>query len=136
MKSEIFVKIIVFISFFLICKSLNLQKQKNFSFLQTQMKLQTFSKFIEDYNGISIDFNKDENLDSDTLYAYYDKENSKIIITKNENKENENNLISKGKYQKTRFKTGWDLFESKTYNNANPIIQFYSIGIIEGILSQ
>ena len=136
MRSEIFVKIFVFISLFLIYNSLNLQKQKDFSFLQTQMKLQTFSKFIEDYNEISIEFNKEENLDSDTLYAYYDKKNSKIIITKDENKENENNLISKGKYQKTRFKTGWDLFESKTYNNANPIIQLYSIGIIEGILSQ
>ena len=136
MRSEIFLKIFIFLSLFLIYKSLNLQKQKDFSFLQTQMKLQTFSKFIEDYNEISVDFNKDENLDSDTLYAYYDKINSKIIITKDENIDNENNLISKGKYQKTRFKTGWDLFESKTYNNANPIIQLYSIGIIEGILSQ
>ena len=100
------------------------------------MKLKTFSKFIEDYNGISIEFNKEENLDSNTLYAYYDKLNSKIIITKEEKLNNENNLIAKGKYEKTRYKTGWDLFESKTYNNANPIIQLYSIGIIEGILSQ
>ncbi len=100
------------------------------------MKLKTFSQFIEDYNGITIEFNKEENLDSNTLYAYYDKLNSKIIITKEEKLNNENNLIAKGKYEKTRYKTGWDLFESKTYNNANPIIQLYSIGIIEGILSQ
>ncbi len=100
------------------------------------MKLKTFSHFIEDYNGITIEFNKEENLDSNTLYAYYDKLNSKIIITKEEKLNNENNLIAKGKYEKTRYKTGWDLFESKTYNNANPIIQLYSIGIIEGILSQ
>jgi hypothetical protein len=59
------------------------------------MKLKTFSKFIEDYNGISIEFNKEENLDSNTLYAYYDKLNSKIIITKEEKLNNENNLIAK-----------------------------------------
>ena len=97
MRSEIFVKIFVFISLFLIYNSLNLQKQKDFSFLQTQMKLQTFSKFIEDYNEISIEFNKEENLDSDTLYAYYDKKNSKIIITKDENKEKEKNSKSNKK---------------------------------------
>lgn len=44
-------------------------------------------------------------------------------------------LVAQGKYIKSRYKTGWDKLNIKTYKDSNPLVQCWVAGFIEGFLS-
>lgn len=44
-------------------------------------------------------------------------------------------LAAQGEFQRTRYQTGWDKLNIKTYSEVNPLIQCWSAGFIEGLLS-
>jgi len=44
-------------------------------------------------------------------------------------------IVAEGHYSSSRFTVGWDKFYLKTYSAANPFIQCWSAGYLEGVLS-
>ena len=132
--------LLLFIVLFIFSNEIKISSFKNLNFLQTKtsMLLQKITKYIFNYETIEININLSDLNDSSTLFSYFNENLNKISITskKSQNDDKEELLSSEGTYNRSRYSTGWDFFESKTYSNVNPIIQCYSIGLIEGILSQ
>ena len=127
-----FVLIILFSSFFFAYQTNVLSNMKAKSLIQTSIKLRTLTSYLNEYSELEISLN--EISDYNTLYAYFNK-TSKVISIHPQQNDEYGQMVAKGKYEKTRFKTGWDKFSSKTFNSSNPIIQCYAVGIIEGLLS-
>jgi hypothetical protein len=72
---------------------------------------------------------------SDKMFAYYDRSKNELEITEEENLEQKANLIATGVYDRSRFQTGWDKLNIKTFSGANPLIQCWIAGYMEGVLS-
>ena len=126
----------LFLSFSLSVLSLQtnfLSSMKSKSLIQTSIKLRTLSTYLNEYSQLEISLNEIANYT--TLYAYYNKTSKKIAVHSIPNKEY-GLIVAQATYEKNRFKNGWDRFTSKTFNVSNPIIQCYSVGVLEGILSQ
>ena len=126
----------LFLSFSLSVLSLQtnfLSSMKSKSLIQTSIKLRTLSTYLNEYSQLEISLNEIANYT--TLYAYYNKTSKKIAVHSIPNKEH-GLIVAQATYEKNRFKNGWDRFTSKTFNVSNPIIQCYSVGVLEGILSQ
>ncbi|MCQ2817463.1 MAG: hypothetical protein MJ252_09380, partial [archaeon] len=107
---------------------------KTSSLLQTGLKLKLLKVYLTSYSQVQLtipEIKKEDN----TIYAYYDKSINRLSFYVNEDLNNKQLLIAKGTYEKTRFESGWDHWTGNTYNNANPVMQCYAIGIIEGLLS-
>ena len=131
-------KILLFLFLFNITYEIKISSiRMNFLQTKTSLYLQKLSKYIYNYETIEINIDNNNLNNSSTLYAYFNENLNKLSIqSKKSQNLNEEVLAAEGKYNRSRYSTGWDFFESKTYSNVNPIIQCYSIGIIEGLLSQ
>lgn len=115
-----------------------------------QLKVNTFLTYFKELSYIQI---KEDHLKSikensrlnnettehpnivDKMYAYYDRSTNQIEITEEENIEKKRNLIARGIYDRSRFQTGWDKLNIKTFSSANPLIQCHIAGYMEGVLS-
>ncbi len=67
------------------------------------------------------------------VYGYLNKATSEIEFSTQEKKNLV--LVAQGEYHRSRFLTGWDKLHIKTFSGANPIIQCWTAGFIEGLLS-
>lgn len=71
------------------------------------------------------------------IYTYI-KENSEIYLTNTELSGNgltNKKILSKGEFKNSRYSTGWDELRLKTYAGNNPLIQCWSAGFTEGLLT-
>jgi hypothetical protein len=69
------------------------------------------------------------------MYAYFNRETKTVKYLKEQNKALKGDLISYGKFQRTRYMEGWDKLRIKTYSTFNPLLQCYTAGFIEGALT-
>jgi hypothetical protein len=110
--------------------------------------INTFLTYYDEYSKISI---IQEHLDSikqkskinspkthveaDTIYAYYIPEKHEMEFTEKEVYQHQGVKVAIGTYDRTRYQTGWDKLHIKTFSTANPLIQCWTSGFIEGVLS-
>ena len=136
-------------------ESLETYKEMAFSTLQLKTKLklntkiQTISTYYRDFNKINfseehvkyINLKSNINLknkisNKDEIFAYYNKKSGLLEFQNNQNYNQQNkSLVAKAVYERTRFQTGWDKLYIKTFPDVNPLIQCYTTGFLEGVLS-
>jgi hypothetical protein len=117
--------------------------------LRATTKLRTINMYISEYSQLKIDdaqlaqikTNSKQNSKTakspvDEINAYYNPQNFNLeFFSKLQENQRNDRLVASGRYDRSRFETGWDKFYLKTFAGANPIIQCYTAGLIEGILS-
>lgn len=72
-----------------------------------------------------------------SLYTYIN-DNNTLYLAENEiesSSKAKSKLLSKSEYSKKRFSTGWDELKINTYGTSNPLIQCWSAGFSEGLLT-
>jgi hypothetical protein len=115
------------------------------------LKVNSFLSYMDEYSKIRIgqehidsikeNARKTEeesmNVDSESVYAYFNPETKEMELVENPIPTPNDGivLVAEGKYERTRYQTGWDNLLIKTYKTANPLIQCFISGYIEGILS-
>lgn len=120
--------------------------QKLMAYSSEYSEIKTMEQKYEKFNFYSSndektflgDMDKNPNIISRNLYAYYHKPEKKIEYTTKHDKNLESNLIAYGKFKNTRYNTGWDKLRIKTFANGvdnNPLMQCFSAGFIEGAIS-
>jgi hypothetical protein len=115
-----------------------------------KMKVTKFTSYLKEYNKIQISpdtLNTIKNkskldgertkIEADQLYAYYNEDSFQIQFTteKIQNLKSDTILVAEAKYDRTRYQTGWDKLYLRTFAPANPLIQCYVSGYLEGLLT-
>jgi len=117
--------------------------------LKLKAKMKTISSYLNEYSGIIISeeelkaIKQNTYMNSETekpntneIFGYYNKNDHRLEFHEREKQNlHDKVLVAKGVYDRTRYQTGWDKLKITTFPDANPIIQCYTAGLMEGILS-
>lgn len=99
------------------------------------LKVNTFLGYFSEYSKVKLNsqFIKSLNLYSKKLFGYMDPK-GQMVISGNEDR-SKGILIARAIYNKSRYQTGWDKLNLKTYPGVNPVIQCFMAGFLEGALT-
>jgi hypothetical protein len=113
-----------------------------------QLKVNTFISYFKQFSIVQVKkehlikikensrkYGPGKKVETDRMYGYYNLEKNELKITEEEKLDERQNLVATGVYQRTRHETGWDKMNIKTFAGANPLIQCWIAGFMEGVLS-
>jgi hypothetical protein len=117
--------------------------------LKLKAKMMTISSYLIEYSEIvfsdeeikAIKLNTMTNSQTgkattNEIFAYYNKNDHRLEFHEIEKKNVPDKvLVAKGVYDRTRYQTGWDKLGITTFSDVNPLIQCYTAGLLEGVLS-